>query len=87
MSKKKSQIILAQIEGNEVLVDSSDIKTEYPQIQIVTSVESPSPSLNKNKLIFIGEGKPEVAILSFHVANISKLHLRKNCLTIVTRII
>jgi len=57
MSKKKSQIILAQIEGNEVLVDSSDIKTEYPQIQIVTSVESPSPSLNKNKLIFIGEGE------------------------------
>ena len=75
MSKKKSQIILAQMEGNEVFVDSSDIKTEYPQIQIVTSVESPSPGLNKNKLIFIGEGKPEVAILFVYIAYISKLHL------------
>lgn len=56
MSRKKSQIILAQIGDNEVRVEG-DIKTEYPQIQIVTSVESPSPGLNKNKLIFIGEGE------------------------------
>ena len=78
MSKKKSQIILAQIEGNEVLVDSSDIKTEYPQIQIVTSVESPSPGLNKNKLIFIGEGKPEVAIIFVYIFTclIARSHTR-----------
>ena len=62
MSRKKSQNILAQIGDNEVRVEG-DIKTEYPQIQIVTSVESPSPGLNKNKLIFIGEGGHLVTFL------------------------
>ena len=52
MSKTKSQIILTQLENGDVVTE-----TEYPQIQIVSTVGAASVAgKNKNKLIFIGEG-------------------------------
>jgi len=53
MSKTKSQIILTQLENGDVVTE-----TEYPQIQIVSTVGAASVAgKNKNKLIFIGEGE------------------------------
>ena len=51
MSKTKSQIILTQLENGDVVTE-----TEYPQIQIVSTVGASVAGKNKNKLIFIGEG-------------------------------
>ena len=54
MSKKKSQIIMAQVGTTQMTV--SDVGNEdYPQIQIVNAVDSDSDK-NKSKLIFIGTG-------------------------------
>ena len=56
MSKKRSQIIMAQLESTHLHKVQRVTEPEYPQIQIINAVDADANVKTEKQLIFIGEG-------------------------------